>query len=384
VSALLLLALAGCSTSNVIATEQTSDAGEPPPGCVDVDRSAELTLPANTWVEVTPASTAFANRGWTKILYDSTRQVFLLWEGYVEEPRYPYTRYANALYTFDPASRELRLERNHHWYNGPDAGDDTVAYPENATDPTPPDRSPTHTFVFAPDLGAAFQWSGLNQSLGVAGGHPIDLWRYDVAARDWTELAPASMPATHSEDQAMIYAPSAGALVLFGAESVTGNFRETWRYDVAANAWTSSLPDPSPPPRRGGAGFEYDSRREVAVLYGGNAVAFDDVWEYSIATGTWRALAASGAGARTAHGFAYDCRHDAFLVAAGTSAADMPATIYSDTWSFSGGTWRPIETGPAGPTGSIWGDLAYSPAHDVFLALDGDETSYRFWLLRLR
>jgi hypothetical protein len=357
------------------------------------DASAPV-LPIGRWARLTPTvlrpegrSGTIDNRGWTRIVYDSDRELVILYEGYTGE-EYTYTIYSNSLWTLDVRRAELTLERIGNWFDGPGDGYDTLPLPANASDPTPPDRHQTRTFDYAPDERALYLWSGLNRTLMTAPEHPLDLWRYDVSERRWAELSPAGMPLSHSGDQAWVYDARRRTFVLFGAneESFWGAADRVFFYSLDANAFTFVRPDPSPPPTTS-HGFALDPVRDRVLLFGGGWDSGSNrLWAFDLATRTWSELTpASSPPARTAAGFAYDARHDVFLLAAGVRSQESPSSDpFGDTWVYhpDENRWEEVEDDPAeGPRGMIFGDLAYHEADDAFVAYSGSSEG-ELWLLR--
>jgi len=119
----------------------------------------------------------------------------------------------------------------------------------------------------------------------------------------WIELA--TIPGWHdmaSVDSAgrrygfgFVFDSKNNVAVLFGGysvESPAGVRNDTWEYDYSTNTWTEIIPDGTPgsPSRREMIQMDYDSVNEVIVLWGGvdvMGVKLEDTWEYDVNTQIW-------------------------------------------------------------------------------------------------
>ncbi len=106
-------------------------------------------------------------------------------------------------------------------------------------------------------------------------------FEYNYAANSWGPIGVTgpSARAGHS----MTYRPASISVLLFGGATAGGTSQETWRYYTApggAPTW-SSVGTFTKPPARSSAAMTYDTKDDVAVLYGGvNSVGsrLGDTW----------------------------------------------------------------------------------------------------------
>jgi Galactose oxidase, central domain len=229
------------------------------------------------------------------------------------------------LWRFDPATRLWT------WMHGSQVADQLGTYGTlGITDPTntPGSRNDGLAWQAASgDLllfgGSGHDAAGCNSSLG-------DLWRYRIASGEWTWIGgsstcaqpgtygvqgqpdPANMPGARSS--AMSWATADG-LWLFGGDGIDrnatqGRLSDLWRYDEAANewVWVDGADVVDQPPVQGVLGTPSAtndpgaraascawSRPDELWLFGGGAIdgRRNDLWRYTISTGTWTWIAGS-------------------------------------------------------------------------------------------
>jgi hypothetical protein len=149
----------------------------------------------------------------------------------------------------------------------------------------------------------------------------------------------------------------------------------TFVYDINTDQWTERVPNGNP-----GSSIEtvmeYDSKRRVMYLFGGEFPSSNELWEYNLAANTWTKLNPSGQLPSTGggYGLAYDRVNNvlvAFRGGSGTWVYD-PAL---NTWAEQNPT-----TGNPPASGRVHGDLKYDPINNVvFLVSDrGGTWAYRY------
>ncbi|MDQ3014047.1 MAG: hypothetical protein M3X11_25500, partial [Acidobacteriota bacterium] len=130
-------------------------------------------------------------------------------------------------------------------------------------------------------LTAAFDRAGRRMIIygGQRNGPLDDIWAFDLAARQWTNLTPAIRPAGRM--WASSFVNKDGHFMLFGG-SGNGNYNETWEFDLASQQWTQLQID-NPPPARNAALGAYIEGEDRFIIFGGsgNSGLFSDVWELS-------------------------------------------------------------------------------------------------------
>jgi hypothetical protein len=169
-------------------------------------------------------------------------------------------------------------------------------------------------------------------------------------------------------DGAAAYDPVADLMV------VTSN-GQTFVYDINTDQWTERFPSGTP-----GSSIEivmeYDSKRRVMYLFGGEYPSSNELWQYDLAGNRWTKLNPTGQllPAGGGYGLAYD-RVNGVLVAFNGGAGTW---VYDPTLN----TWREQNptTGNPPASGRVHGDLKYDPVNNVvFLVSDqGGTWAYRY------
>jgi len=346
--------------------------------------SAVLPIPSNTWVhQPTPTqvglpgfSGSFDPRGWTHLCYDSLTQRMILRDGYVDGSR-PYSIYGNAIWLYDPAANRLNLESVTNWVR---QGGATVPLPANSTTPTPYDRHSYSTMAFSPSMNRLFLWAGANVSVPE---NPYgDLWIYDFTARRWHVALPATRPQTFFE-QAMVWDPSIGKVTLFAGPLMPWNDGDrAWHFDPVAETWEDKSTSPQPSPGRMAEVMTYDKVRRGTWMFGGNIwpTGGNELWFYDAAANRWELVNTTGPkpSPRRFAGWAYDSRRDLVVLWGGVDGNDNGL---NDTWIFRPATrtWQQIT--PASPPGGgayMSSSLEYDHVNDVFVLILGND----FYLYR--
>jgi hypothetical protein len=344
-----------------------------------------LTIPANTWVQQPPPAQmlpsgragSYEARGWNHMRYDAAARQFLIYDGYLEPPKYPLNNiYANSLWLYDPVGNRLTLEKLSHWTRVNGA---TVPLPENYNDPTPFDRHSYSCIVYCASKNTAYLWSGANNSIST--GYIGDMWAYDFSKRAWREIT-GSHPFTVFE-QSMSYDPFLNKLILVGGSPAT--YRDgtnTYLFDLNTETWTDATPATSPTARFGQT-LCFDPVQRVTWMFGGGPYGSgtDELWQYDAARDAWEQIQPEGASPsarRFAH-MAYDSKHAVMLLWGGVTSSNEPL---GDTWIFdpAARSWRqvtPDASPPANPR-DYSEDLDYDSGNDVFVLNRGGT----FWLYR--
>ncbi len=251
--------------------------------------------PGNTWewdgTAWTQASTAGPGGGgriYHGFVYDTVRQVTLLFGGHgLPGP------YNNDLWSWDGIS----------W------APVTVAS-------TPPPARNGMAMAFDTARGVAVMFGGYN------GVRLNDTWEWDGVS--WTPRASGGPPARIYP--AMAYDKARGVTVLFGGNTPT-YLGDTWEWN--GTTWTQRLV--AGPPGRAAHGMTYDPDRHVVLLFGGLAaggLSFDDTWEWDGTTWTQIVPPAAGPSARYNAPIAFDESRDNTVMFGGLAGG----TWADDTW----------------------------------------------------
>ncbi|MCI4351494.1 MAG: kelch repeat-containing protein [Thermoplasmata archaeon] len=207
---------------------------------------------------------------------------------------------------------------------------------------------------------------------GVGAGLYGDTWKF--AHGIWTQLHPSIAPSPRY-GPTMAYDPADGYVVLFGGAVPSGSFgiplNDTWTF--AAGSWTH-LVTPTQPTGRGWAGLAFDYADGYLLLFGGfnasSLTAYSDTWTFS--GGSWTQTAASGPSARSSAGqMVYDSADGYVVLFSGNLNGGAGTSQYPDTWTYLAGTWTNL-TGSlsTSPPGRAYGGLV-DDTYDGYLVLFG-------------
>jgi len=177
--------------------------------------------------------------------------------------------------------------------------------------------------------GATITFTGelvLHRSMG-------DLWTWNGS--EWRTL-PAP-DGTYRPFASLVYVNESAKLLLFGGAQSTF-LNDTWLWD--GTAWQRAEPE-AIPRARNLPGFAYDSRRGVAILFGGNVAAngwapvapSEDTWEWN--GSTWAPVATGNTPPPTVGpALAYHAERDEVVLFGGYGAEDS----WTGTWVLTAGT----------------------------------------------
>jgi hypothetical protein len=282
----------------------------------------------------------------TAMVYDSRRQVMVLFGGSIS---------ANA------------IELNDTWeYDG-----------QQWTDANPPQSPPPRTFplmAYDEARGVIVMYGGMQDNEMML----ADTWEYDGTtwtlksegepilyeeapiveaeetpwvpppgeSADMEETQVAPSPRSHS---AMAYDSKRQVMVLFGGEAITHTLElsDTWEYD--GEQWRQVHPPQSPSPR-GDHLMVYDAKREVMVLYGGDNEddTFYDTWEYDGTTWSERSFSGPTPDLYSQQSaMVYDTRQQAMLL----FGVEWHSRTDYETWQYDGVEWTYLTSPPP----DVWG-----------------------------
>lgn len=175
----------------------------------------------------------------------------------------------------------------------------------------------------------------------------------------------------------MTYDPVDKYVLLFGGYD-TADYSDTWSF--ANSTWTALSPTNSPAGRYA-MGLTWDVADGYAVLFGGYAAlapgspAYNDTWTF--VHGQWTNVTpatptpSNNPADRWRMGLTWDGADSYVLMFGGTN--NVGSTIYSDTWSFSAGTWTKLNVSGS-PPGRYRASMTYD-AVDGYVVLFGGCTS---------
>jgi len=206
----------------------------------------------NAWTNLSPPGGP-VNLSNSAMVYDSVNKVMVLFGG-------GWTSSTNDTWTYDFSANA--------WTN---------KYPLNP----PPARS-LHSMAFDESCGEAILFGGHRNT------NCNDTWAYNVANNTWTQRFPRISPPALVRASS-VYDSSNNETILFGGATDTGYSQDTWTYSSSANLWTLKHPD-NAPSSRCLSGMAFNSRENVAVLFGGweyGYAGLGDLWTYDASRDAW-------------------------------------------------------------------------------------------------
>jgi MYXO-CTERM domain-containing protein len=249
---------------------------------------------AGTWTNRTPAGTKPSPRAGASMVYDSVHKNFVIFGGR-STSGYDY----EDTWAWDPASATFT----------------------DATTSGPSARS-QHTMVFEKSTGKVLLFGGGRADAGSSiwpetnfysdpnqrprsGASPSgtgialafgDTWEWDPSAGSWTQLTPTTTPSARY-DSALVWDSKRNLAVLFGgiqkdqADENGIPQADTWEWNPTAKAWNLRPTTATTPKARWGHAMAYDPGRAMVVLAGGKSwqtyVGLGEVWDWDPATGNW-------------------------------------------------------------------------------------------------
>jgi hypothetical protein len=167
-------------------------------------------------------------------------------------------------------------------------------------------------------------------------------------------------------------APHAGALQLMFYDSqrhvINLHFGDVmWEWDGSSQTW--ALRQTSGPGPRTNTSIVYDSKRHVAVLFGGFAFKtglLDDTWEWNGQNGTWTLKSTTGPSPRRDHAMAFDAARGVTVLFGGAPGGQSAS---DETWEWDGTNWTQRNLAAAPP--SRWGHAMVFDAHRNVTVLHG-------------
>ncbi len=212
----------------------------------------------------------------------------------------------------------------------------------------------------------------------VAGARSDQLWEWAPDA-GWVDRTPAARPTqwpTGRHATTGVYDATARRFLVFGGGTPVA-VDQLWAWNGEAGTWENLTPTPRPPswpPLRAFAAGVYDRTRREALFFGGQAPAPSarlDVWD----GGAWTSLGAvrtTPAPPRYWHAATYDSRRSVVVVFGGTpesGASDELWELDTHTWQWANRT--PTPRPPSWASARLLSSLEYLPSRDVSLLLGG-------------
>ena len=112
----------------------------------------------------------------------------------------------------------------------------------------------------------------------------------------WAEIATSETSPAPREDHTWTITPDGSAAYLFGGRDGATVYDDLWEYSPATGAWRSVEPSGQTPPARFGHNAAWAPGIGLVIFAGqGEAGFFGDLWAYDPTSNAWRLLPAGGA-----------------------------------------------------------------------------------------
>ena len=269
----------------------------------------------------------------------------------------------------------------------------------------------------SPRAGASMVYDSVHKNFVLFGGRSTsgfnyeDTWVWDPAGGTFTDATTAG-PSARSQ-HSMVFEKSTGKVLLFGGGRADAGssiwpetyfysdplqrprsgaspdgtgivlaFAETWEWDPSAGSWTQLTPTTTPGARYDSA-LAWDSKRNLAVLFGGmqkdqtdaNGIPQRDTWDWNPTTKNWslRASTTTMPSPRWGHAMAYDPARGLVVLAGGKSWQTYLGLGEVWDWDPNTGNWTQRLTGNESsvPAGRMYASLLTDSARSRLDLLAG-------------
>lgn len=205
---------------------------------------------------------------------------------------------------------------------------------------------------------------------GMTFGPLSETWAYDYNSDTWAQLTTNQTPSPGMVGGRMVYDSESDRLIFFGGYDIphNGYFNETWVFDLAAKSWTQMAPAVAPP----GTNFQsmvYDSAADRVLMWG--SVSDDRLWSYDYNNDTWAEVTDTGTPPLM------DYTRMVYIPALQQSilfgGVDVPNEVpQGGTWVFDHLTqaWQQL-TLPTAPEPRAWQAMVYEPTTGQLLLFGG-------------
>ena len=209
--------------------------------------------------------------------------------GQAPNPRHGHTA------TFDPLRRRIIVIAGQSGRFFGDAwaydiqGNAWIQLSENSSGPSP---RYGHSAIYDPKRDRIVISHGFTSEQG----RFDDTWALDLTNNSWRDISPAARPLRRCLHHA-VYVPQNDQMLLYGGcSSGYGPCPQgdLWSFDLAKNQWTEISTAVRPAPRQR-YGMVFDENRRKLVLFGGlGGPPLNDTWEYDPASAAWTQITPGG------------------------------------------------------------------------------------------
>ncbi|HVU66669.1 MAG TPA: kelch repeat-containing protein, partial [Ktedonobacteraceae bacterium] len=210
-----------------------------------------------------------------------------------------------------------------------------------------------------------------------------DLWSFNPANNSWTNLTPlSSSPADCSGSSpaprmnaAMVWDSADQEVLLYGGVgSASSYLGDLWSFSPASNTWKALACTGNGPGARGEAGVAWNGSQMLLLGGLGSSGSLADFWAYTPGSGWSQISASTPLGARTYPTMAWDSHDKQLFVFGGLSAN---GSQLGDFYSYqSNGGWRTIEaSNGSAPMARQQAFSTWDSKQQVFLLMGGWQAS---------
>ncbi len=166
----------------------------------------------------------------------------------------------------------------------------TQAWTELVTNGTVPAKRCLHASSFIASRAQLLVFGGIAGSGRQAGDFFGDTHVLDVATGSWARVEGEGPSAR--EGAVMVYSGAADAVFLWGGKAFDHYPTELWRFDVEARVWSQVATSGDVPSGREDPTYFWDESRGRLTIFSGrndndSAVLFDDAYELGLSSGVW-------------------------------------------------------------------------------------------------
>ena len=219
-----------------------------------------------------------------------------------------------------------------------------------------------------------------------------DMWVYDLTTRIWSQLTPtgANKPLPRARSVGSWDAARERFIVFGGrwrsASSGPYTFlNDLWAYDPATNEWTelSGLNAVGGPSGRMNSAMVSDAMGDRVIVHAGGTTDFlnffvnNETWAFDLAAGGWSRIAMGGLQppARLFHAMTLDTSRRRVYIFGGGGETAFQGPFYDDMWylDLANDTWTEIPKDPAFPDQRIKPKMDYDAVNDQILLFGGHD-----------
>jgi N-acetylneuraminic acid mutarotase len=258
-----------------------------------------------------------------------------------------------------------------------------------------PGRLSEHSAVYVAETAEMLVFGG-STAVPINCGFPdswfvAELWHYNERCMTWSRSDIEGGPSPRGRHMA---AAGDGAMWVFGgryrADGMSSGdyilYDDLWRYDVAAQEWEEIAIHVGPQPRING-GLVWDSQRKVLWLMGGNTSASgmsyfpqNDLWSFDPVDQLWTQhfltdTDSSVPSPRLFHQLIYDSERDQLVLFGGADeGAFFSADYHDDIWAFDidAMVWQQLDQDNS-PDGRFWSGFVYEEVTGQYLLFGGHD-----------